>query len=216
MAELVRVWDVPVRLFHWTLVSLFCLSWWSAENHEMELHRTSGLVVLGLLLFRIYWGLAGSRTARFAQFLKGPAAVLAYARKAVDEHPTDGHNPLGGWSIAALLALLLTLATAGLFAVDADGREAGPLAAVLSGEGARRAAEIHEAAFNAGLALIGLHVLAIFFYQFLVGRDLVSAMITGKRERQPGETVDDVQWSPMKALAGLAVAAGLVWALSGG
>ncbi|MEL0250783.1 MAG: cytochrome b/b6 domain-containing protein, partial [Novosphingobium sp.] len=102
------------------------------------------------------------------------------------------------------------------FAVDADGREAGPLAAVLSGEGARRAAEIHEAAFNAGLALIGLHVLAIFFYQFLVGRDLVSAMITGKRERQPGETVDDVQWSPMKALAGLAVAAGLVWALSGG
>lgn len=213
---MVRVWDVPIRLFHWTLVSLFCLSWWSAENHKMELHQTSGLVVLGLLLFRIYWGLAGSRTARFAQFVKGPAVVLVYARKAADEHPTDGHNPLGGWSIAALLAVLLTLATAGLFAVDADGREAGPLAVALSGEGARQAAEIHEAAFNAALALIGLHVLAIFFYQFLVGRDLVSAMITGKRERQPGEVVADVRWSPVRALAGLAVVAGVVWALSAG
>lgn len=215
MAETVRVWDVPVRLFHWALVSLFCLSWWSAENHEMELHRTSGLVVLGLLLFRIYWGLAGSRTARFAQFLKGPAAVLAYARKAADEHPTDGHNPLGGWSVAALLAALLGLTTAGLFAVNADGREAGPLAAVLSAEGARRAADIHGTVFNVALGLIGLHVLAIFFYQFLVGRDLVSAMITGKRERQPGEAVADVRWSPVRALAGLAVVASVIWALSG-
>lgn len=216
MAETVRVWDAPVRLFHWALVSLFFLSWWSAENHDMELHRTSGLVVLGLLLFRIYWGLAGSRTARFTQFLRGPAAVLAYARKAADEHPTDGHNPLGGWSVAALLAALLGLTTAGLFAGNGDGGEAGPLAAVLSAEGARRAADIHGTVFNVALFLIGLHVLAIFFYQFLVGRDLVSAMITGNCERQLGEAVADVRWSPVRALAGLALVASVIWALSGG
>lgn len=216
MTEKVRVWDVPVRLFHWSLLGLFAFSWWSGENHEMEWHRQSGLLILALLLFRLFWGLAGSRTARFGQFIKGPRTVLAYARKAADEHATDGHNPLGGWSVAALLAVLLTLVVAGLFSVDVDGLESGPLADYISFDAGRTAAEIHEVAFNVALGLIGLHVCAIGFYQFLVGRDLVSPMITGRREREQGETLDDVRWSPVRALIGLAVILALVWAVSKG
>lgn len=216
MTEKVRVWDVPVRLFHWSLLGLFAFSWWSGENHEMEWHRQSGLLILALLLFRLFWGLAGSRTARFAHFLKGPRTVLAYARKAADEHATDGHNPLGGWSVVALLAVLLTLVVAGLFSVDVDGLESGPLADYISFDGGRTAAEIHEVAFNVALGLIGLHVCAIGFYQFLVGRDLVSPMITGRREREQGETLDDVRWSPVRALIGLVVILALVWAVSKG
>jgi cytochrome b len=212
----VPVWDLPVRLFHWTLTGLFAFSWWSGENHEMAWHRLSGLAILALLLFRLFWGFAGSRTARFAQFIKAPGEVLAYARKAADEHATDGHNPLGGWSVAALLAVLLTLVAAGLFSVDLDGLESGPLADYLSFDGGRVAAEIHEAAFKVVLALIGLHVCAIGFYQFLGGRDLVIPMITGRRDRSAGETVQDVRWSPLRAAIGLAVIAALVWAVSKG
>lgn len=214
MTDKVRVWDVPVRLFHWSLLGLFSFSWWSGENGAMDWHRRSGLLVLGLLLFRLFWGLAGSRTARFAQFLKGPRAVIAYARKAGDEHPTDGHNPLGGWSVAALLLVLLTLACAGLFAVDADGVEAGPLAGLVGHEAGRLAAEVHEIAFKVALAVIGVHVSAIGFYQFLVGRDLVSPMITGKRELAPGEVVEDVRWSALRALGGIVVIAVLVWSIA--
>ncbi|MBF9149380.1 cytochrome b/b6 domain-containing protein [Novosphingobium jiangmenense] len=214
MAEKVRVWDVPVRLFHWSLLGLFAFSWWSGENGAMDWHRRSGLAILALLLFRLFWGLAGSRTARFASFLKGPREVLAYARKAGDEHPTDGHNPLGGWSVAALLLVLLTLAGAGLFAVNADGREAGPLAGYLSHGAARAAAQLHEAAFKVALAVIGVHVSAIGFYQFLVGRDLIGPMITGRRDRAPGEAVDDIAWSPLRAVGGAAVVAAVVWVIA--
>ncbi|CAH0496164.1 cytochrome b/b6 domain-containing protein [Novosphingobium sp. CECT 9465] len=212
----VRVWDVPVRLFHWSLAGLFAFSWWSGENHEMEWHRQSGLLILALLLFRLFWGFAGSRTARFAQFIKGPAAVIAYTRQTAGAHASDGHNPLGGWSVTALLAVLLTLVIAGLFSVDVDGLESGPLAGFISFDAGRTAAEIHEVAFKTALALVGLHLCAIAYYQFFVRRDLVSPMITGKRTRDFGDAVDDVRWSPLRALIGLAVVLALVWAVSKG
>ncbi len=75
-----RVWDAPVRLFHWLLVGLLGFSWWSGEQHEMEWHRWSGYAILALLVFRIYWGFFGGRTARFTQFVRGPAAAFAYLR----------------------------------------------------------------------------------------------------------------------------------------
>lgn len=215
-AATVRVWDLPVRLFHWTLTALFAFSWWSGENHEMEWHRLSGLAVLALLLFRLFWGFAGSRTARFAQFLRGPVAVGAYLRKGTGNHPSDGHNPLGGWSVVALLVVLLALVTAGLFAVDVDGFESGPLSDFVSFDSGRTAAGIHEVAFNIALALIALHICAIVYYRFFAGRDLVSPMITGKRDVDAGEATQDVRWSPLRALAGLALIAAFVWAVSKG
>jgi len=109
----VRVWDPFVRVFHWSLLTLFGVAWWSGENHDMERHRQAGYAILALLLFRLFWGFAGSRTARFAQFLMGPSAIRAYLHRALDDEPTDGHNPLGGWSVAALLLVLLTITAAG-------------------------------------------------------------------------------------------------------
>lgn len=211
-----RVWDLPVRLFHWALVGLFAFSWWSGENHEMEWHRQSGLAILALLLFRLFWGFAGSRTARFKQFLRGPRAVLAYVRKPSGTHAADGHNPLGGWSVLTLLATLLTLVASGLFSVDVDGLESGPLANYVSFDAGRAAAGIHELAFKAAMVLVLLHLCAIAFYQFGMRRDLVRPMFTGRRRTEAGEAADDVRWSPLRAGIGLIVVLAVVWAVSRG
>ncbi len=212
----VRVWDPFVRVFHWSLLTLFGAAWWTGENHEMERHRQAGYAILALLLFRVFWGFAGSRTARFAQFLKGPAAIRAYLRHAMDDEPSDGHNPLGGWSVAALLAVLLTITAAGLFAVDVDGFESGPLADWVSFDQGRVAAEWHEAVFKAALALIALHIAAIAGYQMLIGHNLIGPMITGKRARGKDDAAADMRWSPVAALAGIAGVGALTWAVMTG
>lgn len=213
--ETVRVWDPFVRVFHWSLLTLFGLAWWTGENHDMDRHRQAGYAILALLLFRVYWGFAGSRTARFAQFLKGPKAIRAYLAT-TDDAPSDGHNPLGGWSVAALLLVLLAVTTAGLFAVDVDGFESGPLADWVSFDQGRMAAEWHETVFKAALAVIGLHVLAIGYYQVLNAHNLIGPMITGKRSRSKDETVGDVRWSPVLALAGIVGVGAMAWAVMTG
>ena len=102
-----HVWDLPTRIFHWLLVVLLGFSWWSAENHHMDWHRISGIIVFGLIVFRILWGLFGTSTARFSQFLKGPRTVWSYVRPSGSARTVAiGHNPLGGWSVIAMLLLL--------------------------------------------------------------------------------------------------------------
>src|SRR5262245_14041998 len=119
----VPIWDAAIRIVHWLLVALVAFSWWSAENGELEYHRYSGYAVLGLLLFRIYWGFVGTDTARFANFVKGPRAIIAYVRQlssrvAAHEPAAPGHNPLGAISVILLLLALVTQVGLGLFAVD--------------------------------------------------------------------------------------------------
>lgn len=213
-----RIWDLPLRLFHWLLVGLMAFSWWSGENHQMDWHRLSGYCILGLLLFRLWWGVMGSRTARFAQFVRGPGAVVAYARTLGHRsgHAADGHNPLGGWSVVAMLAALVTMVVAGLFAVDVDGIESGPLADYISFDAGRTASEIHETVFNAILALVALHVAAIVFYLGFKRVNLVRPMITGERARSASEEAVDVRWSPVLALVGIVIAAAVAWAVSKG
>jgi cytochrome b len=212
----VKVWDPFVRVFHWSLITLFGIAWWSGENHDMERHKQAGYAIFALVVFRVFWGFAGSRTARFAQFLKGPGGILAYLRTHDGETPSDGHNPLGGWSVVALLSVILAITLAGLFAVDVDGIESGPLADWVSFDSGRLASEWHEGVFKAALAVIGLHVLAIGYYQVLNAQNLIGPMITGKRERAKGEQVEDVKWSPVMALAGIALVGALTWAVMNG
>ena len=214
--ETVKVWDPFVRVFHWSLITLFGIAWWSGEDHDMERHRQAGYAIFALVVFRLFWGFAGSRTARFAQFLKGPGAILAYLKTHDGETPSDGHNPLGGWSVAGLLAVILFVTLAGLFAVDVDGIESGPLADWVSFDTGRMASEWHETVFKAALAVIGLHVLAIGYYQVLNAQDLIGPMITGKRDRVTGEAAEDVKWSPVMALAGIAGVGALTWAVMQG
>lgn len=214
--ETVQVWDPFVRVFHWSLIALFFFAWWSGENHDMDRHRQAGYAIFALVVFRIFWGFAGGRTARFAQFLRGPRAIAAYLKSHDPEAPSDGHNPLGGWSVVALLAVVLTITLAGLFAVDVDGIESGPLADWVSFDQGRMASEWHEGVFKAALAVIGLHVLAIGYYQVLNAQNLIGPMITGKRDRAKGEATADVKWSPVAALVGILVVGALTWAVMNG
>jgi len=176
------VWDLPTRLFHWLLVALFALSWWSGKNEEVELHIWSGIGVLTLLVFRLLWGLFGSSTARFANFVRGPRAVADYLR---GRWNGIGHNPLGALSVVALLAFVAAQAGLGLFASDDDGLVEGPLAHLVSLGTSEAAAELHEELFDALLVFVGLHIAAVLFYHLVKRKNLVGPMITGRAAVDP-------------------------------
>ncbi len=177
----IRVWDLPTRLTHWMLVLMFVASWATAEWRLLDWHKRSGYAMLALVLFRIYWGFAGSSTARFASFLRGPRAVREHFRELAARHRARrlGHNPAGGWSATAILATLILQVVLGLFAVDVDGLESGPLARWVSFGTGRAAARVHESVFDALLVLIALHVAAVVFYLVWLRENLVRPMISG-------------------------------------
>ena len=104
-----KVWDLPTRMFHWLIVLVVGFSWYSAETGMMEWHYRSGLAALGLLAFRVIWGFAGGSTARFSQFIKSPRGALSYLRNPATLPTSAGHNPLGGYSVLAMLSALLLL-----------------------------------------------------------------------------------------------------------
>jgi cytochrome b len=174
----VRVWDLPTRATHWLLVLLVATSWWSADSHHMDYHRYSGYGLLGLLLFRLYWGFVGSDTARFVHFVKGPRAIWRYVR-ARGHQTFPGHNPLGALSVLGLLGLLVSQVTLGLFSVDVDGMESGPWSRFVSFEVGRACAHAHHAVFNVLLGFIALHLGAVLFYWVVKRDNLVRPMLTG-------------------------------------
>jgi cytochrome b len=172
-----RLWDLPVRLVHWALVVTLIVSWWSAENLNLERHRQSGYVMLGLIVFRLNWGIVGSKTARFSQFLKGPRTVVAFLRGS--HQPGPGHSPVGALSVVAMLVFIFMQILLGLFAVDIDGIESGPLSQFVDFETGRAIAEWHNFNFDIIVGLIGLHLAAIAFYTLVRRKPLIGAMITG-------------------------------------
>jgi cytochrome b len=206
----VRVWDIPVRITHWAFVVGVVFSWWTAETGRLEWHRWSGYTLLGLVLFRLYWGFFGSSTARFSQFVRGPRAIGQYLKGSLA--PRAGHNPLGALSVVGLLVLLLAQIVLGLFAVDVDGMESGPLSLYVSFEAGRLAAQWHEWVFNALMIVVLLHVLAVLFYLFR-RQNLVGAMITGTRSfDSPVEPVSSGSW--IRLIIGIVLVTGLTWAVS--
>lgn len=211
-----RLWDGPTRLVHWAIVILVVFAWWSAEAGRMDWHRLAGYAVLGLLVFRLIWGFAGSASARFASFVKGPAATLAYLRTLPSRAKADvpGHNPLGTWSVLAILAVLIAQVVTGLFAVDVDDIEAGPLSDRVSFDLGRRFAHWHHWTFWALEALVALHLAAIVFYLVYKRANLVRPMITG---RQAFEADPGLDFAPLWRAAAAAVVAGLAaWWVSKG
>jgi len=207
------IWDLPIRLFHWLLVALVSFSWWSGKNGQIDLHIWSGIAILSLLIFRLLWGLFGSSTARFASFVRGPKAILAYLRDA-GSWCSAGHTPLGALSVVALLGLIALQVGLGLFSTDEDGFNEGPLAQLISLDATDAARDLHEQLFNVLLAFIGLHIAAILFYRWR-GQKLTKPMITGKGALEPGI-------APMRrgrwwvALLCLAVAIGVTrWVVAG-
>jgi cytochrome b len=207
----VRVWDLPTRIVHWSMVALFAISWWTAEKGELESHRWSGYSLTALVLFRLYWGFFGGSTARFAQFLRGPRAVVGYLRGSSSAAP--GHNPVGAWSVVLMLALLATQIVLGLFAVDVDGIESGPLSSLVSFDTGREAADWHESTFNVLLAVIGVHILAAFYYLVVRRQNLIGAMFTGRRSLD-GSHPGLVPASILRLIVGILIAAALTWFIS--
>ena len=211
----IAVWDVPTRLFHWLLAGLIVFAWWSAETDHLAWHKIAGSSIAGLLVFRLWWGVFGASTARFADFLRGPKTVVAYLSGR--EKGSIGHNPLGALSVIALLVTTIVIVVAGLFAVDTDGLESGPLANRVDFDGGRLASKIHGYGFEALEILIGLHILAIVYYSVVKRQPLVPAMIHGKTPAgddqaplKPGGTLSLL----VGVAVGVATAAGLIW-LSG-
>ena len=212
----IKVWDLPTRLFHWILVGLMIVQWWTAENSgTMDYHVWGGYTVLVLVLFRLIWGFVGSETARFGDFVCGPGAALAYVKALLrGETPLyRGHNPMGGWSIVLMLVLLLVQVGTGLFAND-DILIEGPLYSWVSKDTSDWLTSIHRFNFNLLLAVIAIHVAAVLFYLLVKRENLIHPMLSG-RKRLPPELAGRVPRlvSPWRGLVAL-VAVGLsVWLL---
>ena len=196
-APTIRVWDAPVRVFHWLLALSFLGAWLTAEGERWRLmHVTLGYTMAGLLVFRLLWGLVGTRHARFADFVRGPRAVWDYLRSLPHPPHYAGHNPLGGWMILSLLAL--TAVTTGLgWAADQE----------LGGEWLE---ELHEGAATLMLVLVVGHIAGVVIGSWMHRENLVRAMLTG---RKPGAPQED-NGPPWRVLAALLLAAVLgFWAL---
>lgn len=211
-----RLWDAPTRIVHWALVAAVAFSWWSHEEGQMDWHRWSGYTVIGLLVFRLYWGVFGSQTARFSSFVRGPGATMAYLRGLGrrDAPAAVGHNPLGAWSVVAMLVTLVTHVTFGLFAVDIDGLESGPLSHLVDFDTGRLFAAGHEWSFRALYVLIGLHLAAVAYYLVFRRQNLIGPMVTGRRRfaTDPGLTFAPA-W---RVLVGVVIVFAVMVALSKG
>jgi cytochrome b len=177
----IRVWDLPLRLFHWTLAVLVITAILAIKlGDAMELHLVAGSSVLALIAFRIVWGLVGPRYARFSSFLHGPSTIAAYVRGR--ERKSPGHNPPGSVAVFALLGLLLAQASIGLFSND-DIAFDGPLVKFVSKDLSDRLTWLHaEIGATLIYVLIGSHIAAIAYYYLFRKRNLVTSMITGDQE----------------------------------
>ena len=209
----IRLWDWPVRVCHWGMVLLLPALWWTAEEGDLELHRRLGLTMLLLVIFRLIWGLVGSQPARFASFLRPPRAVLDYVRGKTAA--PLGHNPLGGWSVVALLGVLVLQLSLGLVAQDEYADVTGPLNHLVSYETGAAATEWHKALFNGILALVALHIAAVLFYLIARRTNLIGPMLTGRKPID-ADTAQPRMGSALGTIAALAAALAITaWIITG-
>lgn len=199
-----RIWDLPTRLFHWTLVLLLFTSWLSAREDWMRLHVWCGLTVLTLLLFRLLWGFVGSDTARFTHFVKSPVAAVRHLMHFFRREPDveTGHNAAGGLMVVGMLAILLVQVGTGLCAND-DVLTEGPLALFVGKARSDWLTHIHDLNFTLIEIVVAMHVLVIISYRVVKRQNLVWPMITGKK-RLPGATRAPRMMHPILALFVLA------------
>lgn len=210
-----RVWDLPIRLFHWLLVASIAFAYISGQlgGNLIDWHARAGFFIVGLVVFRLVWGVVGTPTARFATFVRGPAAIAAYLR---GEWRGIGHNPLGALSVLGLLALVGAQAATGLFTND-DIAFQGPFADWVGKELSDRFHGWHALLQNGLLALIGVHVAAIVFYARVKKENLVKPMITGWTEAPATTTPASRRGGGVVAFVVSALIAGAAtWAAAGG
>jgi len=178
------IWDLPTRLFHWLLVASIVAQYVTAEwlDNAVQWHFYIGYFTLGLLAFRLVWGIVGPTYARFSQFVKGPRAVFGYIHTLFDKNsqPVAGHNPLGGWFVIVMLVLLMVQGVSGLFMTD-DIFLDGPYRGAVGESTLEAMNTLHHLAFDILLWVIGLHIGAILFYAVYKKQKLVPPMLHGKK-----------------------------------
>ena len=206
------VWDLPTRVFHWALVACIALQYAGGEFGllPMAWHYWIGYLTLALIGFRVLWGFFGSATSRFTDFVRGPRTVFAYVSRSrrPDRAPRGGHNPLGGWSVLAMLATVAVQGVSGLFASD-DITESGPLAARAAESTIRLMTRVHHLTRVVLVALIVLHLGAVLLYWWIGKRNLVAPMLHGRSTAGASTPLRIVPaW---RALALFALCAGAVW-----
>jgi cytochrome b len=203
----IKVWDAGVRLFHWIIVVLVALSYYSAEQDKFgvwaDVHLWSGFGVITLVCWRIVWGFAGSDTARFSRFVRGPKAITAYLKGEKPKHA--GHNPLGALAVVLMLLWLLAIAVLGLYSSDGMMFE-GPLA----GSNSEDMQELHEFLGELFYWMIALHIAVVIWYAAAKKMNLLLPMITGEKSRD--QVVDEPRiGSPILAAVLLAIVVGAVY-----
>ncbi len=180
--KLVYVWDLFVRLFHWTLVVGFTIAYFTED--PLIVHVWAGYVVGALIVARVVWGLIGPRYARFSDFVYGPVATLRYVRDLILLRSPRylGHSPGGGAMVVLLLAFLAATVLTGLLVYGGE-QQAGPLAGMLSKDTGEAIEEVHDVVANITLALVIAHLAAVALASFVHRENLVGAMITGYKRR---------------------------------
>lgn len=192
----IRVWDVPVRLGHWLMVGGFALAWVTGESETWRLvHVFAGGTVTAVALFRLIWGLIGSRHARFASFVRGPWQAFAYLKNLLRFAPPHytGHNPAGAWAVVLLLALALVSGASGWLTYQEMGGE--------------WLEDVHEFCTGMMLIVVAAHVLGVIVGSLAHRENLVRAMFTGRKLGEPDEAISKQYW--------LAAAVLLIWAAAG-
>ena len=216
----VPAWDLPTRVFHWTLLALVVWAWVSVSFAEalgdttLVYHRANGLAILTLIVWRILWGFTGSSTSRFTGFVRGPVTVASYAGALVRGRAARylGHNPMGGLMVLALLATVATIGSLGLFAVDDNDLVGGPLYRLVAESQNIRLTRLHDQLFHRLLLpLVLLHIAVNSLYTLVKKEPLIQAMVTG---RKPAIVYADAPSAALasvgRALVVLVIAAAIV------
>ncbi len=207
MSKQVLVWDLPLRIFHWSFAASIIGCWVTHElgSDYIDWHMQLGYVAMGLLLFRVLWGFIGTKHARFASFFPTPGKIRHYLANSDEKHV--GHNPLGSLMVFTMLLLVLVQVSSGLF-VDDEIFTTGPYFNALGGEVDSLMNTLHHNAFDFIAVAIVLHVIAVIFYQRVKKHNLVKPMITGKKNSNDMKEVDAIAGSRLL----LAIVLGLLCA----
>src|SRR5512139_2919257 len=186
MEQKMRVWDLPIRLYHWLLVAMFGIAWWSSGHpQQLDVHLLAGYTIAALLLFRVVWGVVGTYHARFRSFACSPKRVVNYLRDLFGprtQHPV-GHNPAGAWAIFSMLLLLLAITVTGVVVLGGE-EGSGPLAGHITLGTGIAWHEPHEWLAWTLLLLVAVHLAGVAVESMLHRDNLVAAMVSGKKSLQ--------------------------------
>jgi cytochrome b len=214
MSVAIQVWDLPLRIFHWLLALAVLSAVVTGEigGALIDWHGRIGVLILGLLVFRLIWGFVGSSHARFTNFFPTPFRIASYLKGHWQGH---GHNPLGALSVIALLGVLATLVGAGLFAND-DIAFQGPLFPLVSKSVSDKLSSLHSLGFNVLVVLLVLHIAAIVFYARVKKHNLVGPMLTGKKRVPKDQAIEVSNAGVRRFVVALAISGVVAWGVGNG